>query len=506
MKPMDNQNPPINGAQQPNAAQPANSQPQPQVQQPVPQSVAPQAPQPQAAAQPVMPPAQPSAPVDQPVAPQVPQPAQPAPQANPAGVQATSDGDAKAKFEQLKQAILSSNVPQMVLYTISYALDLRSSDIHIEPLEDTVRVRFRVDGVLQEIVEYPPNMHPAVVSRIKIMSSLKIDEQRIPQDGRTNVTTKEGREMDLRVSTFPTVNGEKIVMRIQDKSREIPALNDLGIYGNAKKFINNALKSPNGIILTSGPTGSGKTTTLYACLNLLNTVGVNILTVEDPVEIQMDGLSQSQMHSDIGYTFATGLRSALRQDPDIMMVGEIRDKETMNVAIEASLTGHLVLSTIHTNSAVETLTRIVNMGIPPYLIASTVDTIIAQRLVRIIDPACRVTVEPDPDVKEAALRAIKNIPDSEKADYPNINWEQPVFYGPDPNCQGSGYKGRTGLYEVLPFTVKLKNAVLEGKNTLEISDMAKEEGMVTLEQAGVIKALLGETSLEEVYRVANSSL
>jgi len=420
----------------------------------------------------------------------------------PATVQAPS-ANTEDKFEMLKQAIISNNVPQLVLYSISHALDMRSSDIHIEPLENTVRIRFRIDGVLQSIVEYPPNMHPAVVSRIKIMSNLKIDEQRIPQDGRTNVTTKDGREMDLRVSSFPTVNGEKIVMRIQDKSREIPSLDDLGIYGNSYLFIQRSLKSPNGIILTSGPTGSGKTTTLYACLNILNKVGVNILTIEDPVEIQMDGLSQSQVHPDIGYNFATGLRSSLRQDPDIMMVGEIRDKETMNTAIEASLTGHLVFSTIHTNSAVETLTRILNMEIPAYLIASTIDTVIAQRLVRLIDPECRVVVEPDPEVKELALRAIENIPESEKAHYKGIDWENPTFYGPDPNCKATGYKGRTGLYEVLPFTTKLKNAVLEGMNTLEIAEVAVQEDMVTLEQAGVIKALLGETSLDEVYRVAN---
>jgi len=414
-----------------------------------------------------------------------------------------SQEELKTKSDHLKEAILASNVPQMVMYTISYALALRASDIHIEPLEDGVRIRYRVDGVLEQIVEFPNTMHPAVVSRIKIMSNLKIDEQRIPQDGRATVTTKDGREMDLRVSSFPTVNGEKIVMRIQDKSRKIPSLDDLGIKGNADKFIRRALESPNGIILTSGPTGSGKTTTLYACLNMLNKVGVNILTVEDPVEIQMDGLSQSQMHSDIGYSFATGLRAALRQDPDIMMVGEIRDEETMNVAIEASLTGHLVLSTIHTNSAVETLTRIINMGVPPYLIASTVDTIIAQRLVRVLRPDCRVIDTPDPDILKAAVRAIKTLHPDEKANFPQINWESPVFYKPAENCQGSGYRGRSGLYEVLPFTIKLKNAVLEGKNTLEIEELAKKEGLVTLEQAGVIKALLGETSLSEVYRVAS---
>lgn len=411
-------------------------------------------------------------------------------------------------YEQLKSAILSSNVPQIVLFSISYALDLRSSDIHIEPLENTVRIRFRIDGVLQPVVEYPTNMHPAVISRIKIMSNLKIDEQRIPQDGRTNVTTKDNREMDLRVSTVPTVNGEKIVMRIQDKSRTIPTLDQLGIRGNSLKFIQKALKLPNGIILTSGPTGSGKTTTLYSCLTLLNSNQVNILTIEDPVEIQMDGLNQSQVKADIGYDFATGLRASLRQDPDIMMVGEIRDKETINAAIEAALTGHLVLSTIHTNSAVETLTRIINMGVPAYLISSTVDTIIAQRLVRVLCPSCKALYEPDPELKATAIKAIATITDSEKANYPEINFANPQFYKPVgcPDCGNIGYKGRVGVYEVMPFTLKLKNAVLENKNAIEILDLAKSEGMITLEQAGVVQALQATTSLDEVYRIANISL
>ena len=410
------------------------------------------------------------------------------------------------KFNELKRSILNNNVPQMVLLIISLALDLRSSDIHMEPLEEVVRVRYRVDGVLQFIVEYPTNIHPAVVSRVKIMSNLKIDESRIPQDGRTNVTTQDGREMDLRVSTFPTVNSEKIVMRIQDKSREIPQLEKLGITGNSLKFLQRALQSPNGIILTSGPTGSGKTTTLYACLTKLNKIGVNILTIEDPVEIQLDGLNQSQVKSDIGYKFSTGLRSALRQDPDIIMVGEIRDKETIDVAIESALTGHLVFSTIHTNSAVETLTRIMNMGVPSYLIASTVDTIIAQRLVRLLDPATRVVDQPSQAVLDAARNAIANIPDSEKANYPNIDFANPVFYKPDPRLpEGKGYKGRIGLYEIMSFNQRLKNAILQDKNTLEIQKIAQEEGMVTLEQAGIIRALKGETSLSEVYRVANQS-
>ena len=408
-------------------------------------------------------------------------------------------------FELLKSAILSGNVPQLVLYVISQALESRASDIHIEPLENTVRVRLRVDGVLLPTVEYPTNMHPAVISRIKIMSNLKIDEQRIPQDGRTNVTTKDNREMDLRVSTVPTVNGEKVVMRLQDKSRKIPSLTELGISGNSLKLIERSLKMPNGIILTSGPTGSGKTTTLYSCLTMLNRPGVNILTIEDPVEIQMDGLNQSQVKPDIGYDFATGLRASLRQDPDIMMVGEIRDKETINAAIEASLTGHLVLSTIHTNSAVETLTRIINMGVPAYLISSTVDTIIAQRLVRVLCPKCKQVHAPDANVSQLVTRAITKISDTEKANYPNINFAAPTFYKPTgcPECNNIGYKGRIGLYEIMPFTGVLKNAVLTGKNTLEIQEIAEAEGMITLEQSGVIRALNGETSLEEVYRVAN---
>ncbi|MEK7127011.1 MAG: GspE/PulE family protein [Patescibacteria group bacterium] len=272
---------------------------------------------------------------------------------------------ADEKLKQLQDSILAANIPQLVLVTISYALDLRSSDIHIEPLKTHIRIRYRVDGVLREVVEYPSNLHPAVVSRIKIMSNLKIDEQRLPQDGRADVTTKDGREMDLRISTLPTVNGEKIVMRIQDKSRKIPELSELGISGVSLKNLNEALKSPNGIIINTGPTGSGKTTTLYACLTKLNRPEVNILTIEDPVEIQLDGLNQSQVHHDIDYDFASGMRCALRQDPNIIMVGEMRDKETANTAIEASLTGHLVFSTLHTNSAVESITRLINMGIQP---------------------------------------------------------------------------------------------------------------------------------------------
>lgn len=409
------------------------------------------------------------------------------------------------KLKQLQDTILAANIPQMVLICISYALDLRSSDIHIEPLKTHIRVRYRVDGVLRQIVEYPTNLHPAVVSRIKIMSNLKIDEQRLPQDGRADVTTKDGREMDLRISTLPTVNGEKIVMRIQDKSRKIPDLPALGISGVALKNLEEALSSPNGIIINTGPTGSGKTTTLYSCLMRLNKPEVNILTIEDPVEIQLDGLNQSQVHHDIDYDFSYGMRSALRQDPDIVMVGEIRDKETANTAIEASLTGHLVLSTLHTNSAVESITRIVNMGIAPYLLNSSVELIIAQRLVRKLCDKCKKAAKTGPQLLELVKKALSTLAVEGEIDPELVKGLQ--FYEATGcnECNNVGYKGRIGLYEVFRINNELRRLIAENASTIDIQAAAQKGGMVTLEQAGIIKALQGITALEEVYRVARKS-
>ncbi len=409
---------------------------------------------------------------------------------------------ANEKLKQLTDAILAANIPQLVMVAISYALDLRSSDIHIEPEENRVRIRYRVDGVLQQIVEYPTNLHPAVVSRIKIMSNLKIDEQRIPQDGRTEVTTKEGKNMDLRVSTLPTVSGEKVVMRIQDKSRKIPDLPDLGITGRALKNIEEALQAPNGIILNTGPTGSGKTTTLYSALTRLNQVGVNILTIEDPVEIQIDGLNQSQVHPDIKYTFAYGMRSALRQDPDIIMVGEIRDKETADTAIEAALTGHLVLSTIHTNSAVETINRILNMGTAPYLLSSTLELVIAQRLVRRLCDNCKYEKAVDPETIEGMKAVLATADLNGEIDSKFLN-DMKFYEGKGcPACNNTGYKGRVGLYEVLRIDNSIRKAIFDGLSAIEIQEIALKGGMLTLEQAGILKALEGVTSVDEVYRVA----
>lgn len=424
------------------------------------------------------------------------------------GMQATATAVAAGladKLKQLQDAILAANIPQMVMVAISYALDMRSSDIHIEPLQNRVRVRYRIDGVLRHVVEYPTNLHPAVVSRIKIMSNLKIDEQRIPQDGRADVTTRDGREMDLRVSTLPTVNGEKIVMRLQDKSRKIPDLPDLGISGIGLKNLEQALKSPNGIIINTGPTGSGKTTTLYSCLARLNTTNVNILTIEDPVEIQVDGLNQSQVHHDINYDFATGMRAALRQDPDIVMVGEIRDKETGNTAIEASLTGHLVFSTLHTNSAVESLTRLVNMGIAPYLLTSTIELIIAQRLVRKICEHCKKPANPGQEMIDLVKNSMSKLHAEGEIDPALLNGMQ--FYeatGCD-ECNHIGYLGRVGLYEVFRMNNELRKLISASATMLEMEDAAQRNGMVSLEQAGIIKALQGLTTLEEVYRVARKA-
>ncbi len=408
------------------------------------------------------------------------------------------------KLQALQDAIVGGNIPQLVMNAVSYAIDLRSSDIHIEPQQSTIQIRYRVDGSLQRVVEYPPNIHPAVVSRIKIMSNLKIDEQRIPQDGRAQVTTQEGRELDLRVSSLPTVNGEKMVMRLQDKSKEIPTFEKLGITGSSLKQFTEALNLPNGVLLTTGPTGSGKTTTLYAALQTLNKPDVNIMTIEDPVEIQMNGLNQSQVHPDIDYNFAFGLRTALRQDPDIIMVGEIRDRETVDVAIEASLTGHLVLSTIHTNSAVETLTRILNMGVPAFLMTATINAIMAQRLVRRLCDKCKVATAVDEQTLELVKRALSHLHPDEPRDAALI--QALKFYAPSgaacDQCNGIGYYGRVGLYEVLKMNNAIRELILKNASSMEIQEVAMKNGMVTLEQAGVLKALSGITSLEEVYSVA----
>lgn len=404
--------------------------------------------------------------------------------------------------KELQDFIVEGNIPEIINATLKVALASGASDIHIEPSKNLVRIRTRVDGILHVVVEYPLNLHPGMISKVKIMSSLKIDESRIPQDGRISTYIDEI-EIDLRVSTLPTIDGEKVVMRVLDKSKKIPKLSDLGIVGHNYNLFLEAIQAPNGIILTTGPTGSGKTTTMYSAMSVLNSPDKNIMTFEDPVENPMEGLNQSQMRPDIGYTFAGGLRTALRQDPDIIMVGEIRDKETIDIAIEASLTGHLVLSTIHTNSAIETITRILNMKVPDFLLTASVNLIIAQRLARKLCQKCKVAQAPSADAQSKIRKAFAVFTPYEGLDMKLLT--QPTFYEPKeggcPECDGKGYTGRIGLYEVLVMGDEIKKSILAGVASFEMQKVAQENGMVTLEQDGLIKAAQGFTSIAEVYKL-----
>ncbi len=413
--------------------------------------------------------------------------------------------------ELLKEQIYKGeNIWQICDLMIIGAVEIGSSDIHIEPLTNIVRLRYRLDGELREILEYQTFLHQQVVARFKILSNLKIDESRIPQDGRLS-TVINNKALDLRISTLPTVHGEKIVMRIVDKSKKIPDLADLGIEWHNKVLLEKAIELPNGIILTSGPTGSGKSTTLYSCLSMLNKPNVNIMTLEDPVESQIDGLNQSQMFPDIGYTFAFWLRTALRQDPDIIMVWEIRDHETINVAIEAALTGHLVVSTIHTNSAAETLTRILNMGIPAFLLPASINAIIAQRLIRKLCPHCKKPVamsDLDPKLKTNVERALKRTAKEELLSrIPSAILQKPTFYEPVgcTECENIGYKWRLGIYEILEITTNVKKLIIDWASATIINEAAINDGMISLEQDGILKALSGRTSLEEVYAAAKEN-
>lgn len=406
-------------------------------------------------------------------------------------------------YEPLQQAIIEGNVPRMVLLIFTIALNMGASDIHIEPREFSVLIRFRVDGTLQEIMEYPASIHSSVMSRMKILANLKIDEHRKPQDGRIQMTTEDRKKLELRVSTLPTLHGEKICMRLQDKNQTIPAMDKLGIRWKNLDAMMETIKNPNGVTLVTGPTGSGKTTTLYSALNLLNTPEVNIMTIEDPVEYEMEGLCQSQVYAEIGYDFASGLRTALRQDPDIIMVGEIRDQETIEIAIKAALTGHMVISTIHTNSAVSTITRILDMGVKPYKITSAIKTIEAQRLMRKLCPHCKKSYIPNDQIKKDMFETLKHVR------FKEIDFDMELLRDPKlwhaegcSKCDNKGTKGRMGVYEVMRMTRGIEEMILEGKLESEIEDYAIEhQGMMTLAQDGYLKALMGEVSLEEVVKL-----
>ncbi len=394
--------------------------------------------------------------------------------------------------EIIREAPVSNIVDQL----LEYAIKTRASDVHIEPQEDHTRVRYRIDGILQEKILLPKGVHDALISRIKILSVLKIDEKRLPQDGRFSFSFG-GKDVDLRVSTVPTVFGEKVVMRLLPKSSAAPTLLELGLRGVSLKALEFQLLRTHGIILICGPTGSGKTTTLYSILSKVSTTKVNVVTVEDPVEYQIPGVNQVQVNPTVGLTFASALRSFLRQDPNIIMVGEIRDTETADLAIQAALTGHQVFSTIHTNSASGSPPRLLDMGVEPFLLTSALNCVVGQRVVRKICSDCRVQYNAPPEVIENVKQSLGRFIPSDQAVVMKLYKGSGCHM-----CGNTGYLGRIGIYEVLVITDTIAKLVLEHASSGAIEELAVSQGMITMKQDGYLKVLEGVTTLEEVLRVA----
>jgi len=403
----------------------------------------------------------------------------------------SEEDDTDEELEELADAADDAPIVKFCNQLIARAVRDRASDIHVEPQERQTRVRLRVDGVLHEVQTQPKKVHNALTSRLKIMSELDIAEKRIPQDGR--VTGKfGGRSVDLRVSTLPTVFGEKVVMRILDKSSVLLDLGDLGFREDNFQRFKRSYTKPYGMILVTGPTGSGKSTTLYAALNAINDPSVNIVTVEDPVEYRMSGISQVHVHQKAGLTFPNALRSILRQDPDVVLVGEMRDRETAAIGMEAALTGHLVLSTLHTNDAPSAVTRLMEMGIDPFLVSSSVDCVLAQRLLRRLCGYCKQPYTPSLEELESAGFAS----DSIEGEIPNLYRAVGC-----PSCAHTGYRGRTAVHEVMSVTEEIKRLIAERASAEDIEKFARAQGMESLREDGLVKALQGTTTLEEVARV-----
>lgn len=414
----------------------------------------------------------------------------------------------------IKTIVQDSPISRALSTILEYAVKSRASDIHIEPLEKSLKIRCRVDGVLREVMQLPKSIEPALVSRIKILSELKIDEHRIPQDGQFAVKVAD-KEVDLRIAISPVVWGEQVVIRLLDKTGTSFELEQMGYAGRALRLIRQGIHRPNGMILTSGPTGSGKSTSLYALIKEIKDDTINIVTLEDPVEYKMEGVNQIQVNSDVGLTFANGLRSILRQDPDVVMVGEIRDNETANLAVQAALTGHLVFSTLHTNSAAGVLPRLLDMHIEPFLIASTVNTIIGQRLVRRIGPQ-HENYWSNPLETEMILSTVGYLLPKTKAEAAKISADlgysdlplagqksYRLVRGRDTANTPRGYSGRAGLFEVMEVTEEIQQLITARASSTEIQKKAIEQGMITMRQDGYLKALQGITTLEEVNRVTS---
>ena len=430
--------------------------------------------------------------------------------------EAVKETDAEAAGEQkdVKTIVQDSPISKALTTILSYAAKTKASDIHIEPLENSLIIRCRIDGVLRKIMELPKTVAPALVSRIKILSNLKIDEHRIPQDGQFTVFV-DGQEIDLRIAISPVTWGEQVVIRLLDKTGVSMEIEKMGMSGRALRDVLEGIKKPNGMILTSGPTGSGKSTTLYALIQEIKSEEINIVTMEDPVEYKMDGINQIQVNVDAGLTFAAGLRSILRQDPDVVMVGEIRDSETAGLAVQAALTGHLVFSTLHTNSAAGILPRLLDMGIEPFLLASTLNVVIGQRLVRRITEKREMYKSSEIETKSineivgdllpADKESVAEV--SEDLGYPGLPVRNDDFYmlahGMNSKETPGGYAGRAGLYETIVVDEDIQKMIISHATANEIMRLAKTKGTVTMRQDGILKVLSGITSLEEVNRVAS---
>ncbi|KKP87914.1 MAG: General secretory pathway protein E [Candidatus Nomurabacteria bacterium GW2011_GWC2_35_8] len=404
----------------------------------------------------------------------------------------------KSLYTEKTTVIREAPIAKIVNTILEFAVRSRSSDIHIEPEEVNTRVRYRIDGILQEKLSLPKSIHESLVSRIKILSEMKIDEKRVPQDGRFGFSLGE-EEVDLRISTLPTVHGEKVVMRLLKKTGGLPSLTDLGMRGPQFKDIEDAVARPYGIVLVTGPTGSGKTTTLYSLLTRLNQPSVNIVTLEDPVEYQIVGINQVQINVQAGLTFATGLRSFLRQDPNIILVGEIRDKETTQLAIQAALTGHLVFSTLHTNDSATAIPRLIDLGGEPFLIASVLSASVAQRIVRKVCPYCKEMYDPAPQLIDNIKLVLGDLLPKQYKEGARIKLSK----GKGCNeCSQTGYIGRIAIFEVLKITPTINKMILKELSSTDIETQAKKEGLIIMKQDGYLKALDGITTIEEILRVA----
>ena len=429
-------------------------------------------------------------------------------------VKETGEEAIESAQSNVKTIVQDSPISKALTTILSYAAKSKASDIHIEPLENSLIIRCRIDGVLRRIMELPRTVAPALVSRIKILSNLKIDEHRIPQDGQFTVSV-DGKEIDLRIAISPVTWGEQVVIRLLDKTGTSMEIEKMGMSGRALRDVLSGIKKPNGMILTSGPTGSGKSTTLYALIQEIKSDEINIVTMEDPVEYKMDGINQIQVNTDAGLTFAAGLRSILRQDPDVVMVGEIRDSETAGLAVQAALTGHLVFSTLHTNSAAGILPRLLDMGIEPFLLASTLNVVIGQRLVRRITE--KREIFKSSDIETSAINSIIGdlLPQDqasvakvgEDLGYPGLPVKNEDHYmlarGMDSKETPGGYTGRAGLYETIVVDEDIQKTIISHSTANEIMRLAKSKGTVTMRQDGFLKALSGITTLEEVNRVAS---